>query len=159
MTEDQILQRVAESQKRVFSDIDNSKQYGSTGGMQIIGGNGINIQQQRGQAAISIDPSAASGLGEQGKQGKQGEQGEQGEQGWRGDPGSKITGITVTGNLSFTFTFDDGTEITTDPLLSGSGLMYFDGTNIATIQSAGNLSVLGSGGGGQPYWIATEACN
>lgn len=153
MTEDQILQRVAESQKRVFSDIDSSKQQLVSVGMQIVGGNGIAVQQQKGQAAISFSEEGGGGNGEQG------EQGEQGEAGPAGPAGASVSSVSVSGNLSFTFTLTDGTTIVTPPLLTGDGLMYFAGSSISTIPSAGDLSVLGSGGGGTPYWIGTEACN
>jgi hypothetical protein len=97
MTEDQIMQRVAENQKRVFSDIDRSKpSKDSSGGFNIVGANGVTIQGSGKEAAISIDTEAVKGssgeqglAGERGEQGLQGEQGPQGQQGIQGDAGQQ----------------------------------------------------------------------
>lgn len=90
MTEDQILQRVAESQKRVFSDIDSSKQGNASQGFQIVGANGLNVQQQGNQIAISGDSSALQGArGERGEEGPQGLEGPQGIQGVAGQDGGE----------------------------------------------------------------------
>jgi hypothetical protein len=89
MTEDQIMQRVAESQKRVFSDIDASKSNGgSSGPINIVGGNGVTVQGSGKEIAVSVDTSGLQGKdGERGAQGLQGEQGQQGIQGDAGQQG------------------------------------------------------------------------
>jgi hypothetical protein len=94
MTEDQIMQRVAENQKRVFSDIDASKSNGgSSGSINLVGGNGITVQGSGKEIAVSVDTSGLQGkdgeIGAQGPQGEQGIQGEIGETGENGDAGEK----------------------------------------------------------------------
>lgn len=191
MTEDQIMQRVAEIQKRVFTDIDKSKSGQASQSFQIVGANGLNVQQQGNQVAISADASAIQGEqgpegpqgvngsnGEQGPQGEQGikgdngengEKGEKGEKGDKGDDGEKgekgdtgdqgigVTGASVTSDLSFTFTLSNGSQITTPPLLSGDGILYFSGGAISTIPSAGGDFVLT--GGSPPSWTQLQSCN
>jgi hypothetical protein len=139
MTEDQIMQRVAENQKRVFSDIDRSKpSKDSSGGFNIVGSNGVTVQGSGREAAISIDTEAIKGSngeqglagdrGEQGLQGDAGQQGEAGEAGEKGDAGDKgdkgdkgdtgagVSGVVLNPDLSFTFTLTDGSQITTGPI-------------------------------------------
>jgi hypothetical protein len=104
MTEDQIMQRVAENQKRVFSDIDRSKpSKDSSGGFNIVGSNGVTVQGSGREAAISIDTEAIKGssgeqglAGDRGEQGQQGLEGEQGEAGEKGDAAAIEVGATVT---------------------------------------------------------------
>lgn len=148
MTEDQILQRVAESQKRVFSDIDSSKKGNAAQGFQVIGANGLNVQQQGNQIAISADSSALQGArgdagneglqGEEGPQGVNGEEGPEGPKGDTGDEGPQGVGIVsaaVSQNLSFTFTLSNGSTISTNPLLGGDGILALDGGNLTTLQT------------------------
>ena len=97
------MQRVAESQKRVFSDIDRSKPSNQTSGsFNLVGSNGVTVQGSGKEVAISVDTESIKGSsgeqglrgekglqGEQGPQGEQGIQGEIGETGENGDAGEK----------------------------------------------------------------------
>jgi hypothetical protein len=190
MTEDQILQRIAENQKRVFEDIDRSKSRQTTQPFQIVGANGLNVQQQGNQIAIEADPSAlqgprgergvdgASGVdgpegkegetgpkgsdgeeGEKGEQGEEGEKGEQGEEGEKGDEGEQGVGVesvSVGQNLSFSFTLTDGSQITTEPLVSGDGLLYVVNGELTLLPISNGLL---TGTDGELSWTETEACN
>ena len=118
MTEDQILQRVAESQKRVFSDIDSSKQGNASQGFQVVGANGLNVQQQGNQIAISGDTSALQGS--KGDRGERGQGGATGPQGLQGPQGAGIISAVVNEDFSFTFTLTDGSTITTNALQTQS---------------------------------------
>lgn len=142
MTEDQILQRVAESQKRVFSDIDSSKQGNSSKGFQVVGANGLNVQQQGNQVAISADSSALQGAsGERGEQGNEGPEGPEGEKGDKGDTGENgqqgvgVVSVEASQNLSFTFTLSNGQTITTAPLISGDGVLAAEGGSLTVLQT------------------------
>jgi hypothetical protein len=92
MTEDQIMQRVAENQKRVFNGIDASKSNGgSSGSINLVGGNGITVQGSGKEIAVSVDTSGLQGkdgeIGAQGPQGEQGQHGIQGDAGQEGEAG------------------------------------------------------------------------
>lgn len=142
MTEEQLMQRVAENQKRVFNDIDKSKKAQSFQGFQVIGSDGINIQQQGNQVAISADLNGLRGeQGEQGIQGVEGPSGPEGEKGDKGDtgdtgePGVGISSATVNGDLSFTFTLTNGDTITTNSLLSGDGVLAVNSGSLTVLQT------------------------
>jgi hypothetical protein len=115
MTEDQIMQRVAESQKRVFSDIDRSKPSNkSSESFNLVGSNGITVQGSGKEAAISVDTTSIEG--KNGQQGPQGIGGPQGDKGDTGEPGVGVVSATLNDDFSFTFTLSDGSQITTAPI-------------------------------------------
>jgi hypothetical protein len=157
MTEDQILQRIAENQKRVFEDIDRSKSRQTTQPFQIVGANGLNVQQQGNQIAIEADVSALQGQkGERGIDGAAGVNGPQGEGGERGEQGVGVSSVSVSPNFSFTFTLTDGSSITTDPLVSGDGLLYVKNGELTLLPISEGLL---TGTDGELSWTETEACN
>lgn len=153
MTEQDLIKRMAEIQRGISSDINQSQQK-PQGQLQIVGANGLNVQQQGNQIAISADSSALQGArgerGEQGLQGQDGPQGIEGADGPQGPVGAEgpqgpagvegpqgvgIVSAAVSQNLSFTFTLSNGSTISTNPLLGGDGILALSGGNLTTLQT------------------------